>query len=245
MQRTKTILFLFVSLCGLTTWAFQEFKIPFEADLYLCKQGFSLGYSYKYKQAMWVAYTLTAKNLQSKQVRRRDRFKSDPEVKIHPVRPKDYAKSGYDKGHLASAADMTYSLASMRNSFLMTNISPQIPGCNRGIWKRLETQVRHLAIREEKIYVITGPIFAGRPLKMGKAKISVPVAFYKVILDLTPPLKAIAFIVPNQTTKRRIASFAVSVDEVERITGYDFFSELDDKLEEYLESSNNYNSFFL
>lgn len=83
-----------------------------------------------------MAYTLTAKNLQSKQVRRRDRFKSDPEVKIHPVRPKDYAKSGYDKGHLAPAADMTYSLASMRNSFLMTNISPQIPGCNRGIWKR-------------------------------------------------------------------------------------------------------------
>lgn len=114
----------------------QEFNIPFEADLYLCKQGFSLGYSYKYKQAIWVAYTLTAKNLQSKQVRRRDRFKSDPDVKIHPVRPKDYAKNGYDKGHLAPAAYMTYPLATMRNSLLMTNISPQIPGCDRGIWKR-------------------------------------------------------------------------------------------------------------
>ena len=70
---------------------------------------------------------------------------------------------------------------------------------------------------------------------MKTATIPVPVEFYKVILDLTPPMKMIGFIVPNQTSKRRIASFAASVDEVERITGYDFFSELDDELENRLE----------
>ena len=69
---------------------------------------------------------------------------------------------------------------------------------------------------------------------MGKTAIPVSIAFYKVIFDLTPPHKMLAFIVPNQTSKRRIASFAVSVDEVERITGYDFFSELDDALENHL-----------
>ena len=74
---------------------------------------------------------------------------------------------------------------------------------------------------------------------MKTAAIPVPVAFYKVILDLTPPMKMIGFIVPNQTSKRRIASFAVSVDEVERITGYDFFSKLDDELEKNLEQSGN------
>ena len=70
---------------------------------------------------------------------------------------------------------------------------------------------------------------------MKKSKIPIPIAFYKVILDLTPPMKMIGFIVPNETSKRRIASFAVSVDDVERITGYDFFSEFDDDLENKLE----------
>ena len=182
-----------------------------------------------------MAYTLTTEKLRSKQITRRDCFKADPAIKMNPVRPQDYARSGYDKGHLAPAADMTYSLPSMENSFLMTNISPQIPGCNRGIWKRLENQVRRWAIKEKKLYIITGPIFSEKPAVMKTAAIPVPVAFYKVILDLTPPMKMIGFIVPNQTSKRRIASFAASVDEVERITGYDFFSELDDELENRLE----------
>ena len=230
----KILSILFLPLCLFAAekvW----FGIPFETDLYLQKQGFSLGYSYKYRQAVWLSYTLTAQTLQAKQVRRRDKFKPDPEVKFHPVRPQEYAHSGYDKGHLAPAADMTYSVSSMENSFLMTNISPQIPGCNRGIWKRLEMQVRRWAIKEEKLYIITGPVFSEKPSVMGKAAIPVPTAFYKVILDLTPPMKMIGFIVPNQTSKRRISSFAVSVDKVERITGYDFFSELDDEAEKQLE----------
>ena len=89
----------------------------------------------------------------------------------------------------------------------------------------------------KKLYIITGPIFSEKPAVMKTATIPVPVAFYKVILDLTPPRKMIGFIVPNQTSKRRIASFAVSVDEVERITGYDFFSTLDDELENSLEAN--------
>ena len=160
-------------------------------------------------------------------------------MKKHPVHPKDYTRSGFDKGHLAPAADMTYSFGSMSDSFFMTNISPQIPGCNRGIWKRLENQVRRWAVKEGKIYIITGPIFSKKPAVIKTAAIPVPVAFYKVILDLTPPMKMIGFIVPNQTSKRRISSFSVSVDEVERITGYDFFSELDDELENRLEKEND------
>ena len=212
-----------------------SFGTPFETDLQLQKTGFTLGYSFQYRQAVWVAYTLTAENLQAKQVRRRDSFLADPEVKNHPVQPKDYVRSGFDKGHLAPSADMTYSSCSMNDSFFMTNISPQLPGCNRGIWKRLENQVRRWAIKEEKLYIITGPIFSAKPTVMKNTAISVPVAFYKVILDLTPPMKMIGFIVPNQTSKRRVYSFAVSVDKVERITGYDFFSELDDEAEKQLE----------
>ena len=215
-------------------WLYEN---PCETDLLLRKAGFTLGYSSQYRQAVWVAYTLTAENLQAKQVRRRDKFRADPEVKKHPVQPKDYARSGFDKGHLAPAADMTYSFGSMNDSFFMTNISPQIPGCNRGIWKRLENQVRHWAIKEGKIYIITGPIFSEKPAVMKTAAIPVPVAFYKVILDLTSPMKMIGFIVPNQTSKRRVDSFAVSIDKVEQATGYDFFRELDDELENSLEKT--------
>ena len=235
MCRIKlTISFLLISFVWLSA-AESNPRIPAEPDLLLQKTGFTLGYSSQYRQAVWVAYTLTAENLLAKQVRRRDKFQADPEVKKHSVHPKDYARSGFDKGHLAPAADMTYSLGSMTDSFFMTNISPQIPGCNRGIWKRLENQVRHWAIKEGKIYIITGPIFSEKPAVMKTAAIPVPVAFYKVILDLTPPMKMIGFIVPNQTSKRRVYSFAVSVDKVERITGYDFFSELDDEAEKQLE----------
>lgn len=239
MGKIKIITTLLLIVFSVFAAAEQNWGIPIKTDLQLKKAGFTLGYSFRYRQAMWVAYTLSAENLRSKQFSRRDRFKADPAVKMHPVRPRDYIRSGYDKGHLAPAADMTYSLPSMENSFLMTNISPQIPGCNRGIWKRVENQVRNWALKEEKIYVITGPIFSEKPSVMGKTEIPVPEAFYKVVLDLTPPMKMIGFIVPNKSSKRRIGSFTASVDEVERLTGYDFFSELEDELENRLEKTND------
>ena len=243
MKNIKKHLLLLLIGFVFSTFADLDFGLPSETDLHLKKQGFSLGYSYKYRQAVWVAYTLASENLLTRQVRRKDNFRADPAVKKRPVRPKDYARSGYDKGHLAPAADMTYSVTSMNNSFLMTNISPQTPGCNRGIWKRLETQVRRWALREEKLYIITGPVFSRRPARMKKSRLPVPVAFYKVILDLTPPMKMIGFIVPNETSKRRLASFSVSVDEVERLTGYDFFSDLDDDIENRLERLHDWQSW--
>ena len=217
-----------------------EFGIPSESDLLLEKQGFSMGYSHEFRQAVWVAYTLTAKELQAKQVRRKNTFKADPAVKRRPVHPGEYAGTGYDKGHLAPAADMTYSLASMDNSFLMSNISPQLPGCNRGIWKRVENQVRRWAIQEKRLHIITGPVFGATPETMKKTSIPVPIAFYKVIYDLTPPNKMIGFLVPNTASKARVASFAVSVDEIERITGYDFFSELPPHREKRLERQKDF-----
>ena len=240
MQILKKFLMLLLTGLAFTTFADQNSGITFEADLHLKKQGFSLGYSYKYRQAVWVAYTLTAEHLTAEQVRRKDNFRVDSAVTRHPVRPQDYVRSGYDKGHLAPAADMTYSETSMNNSFLMTNISPQIPGCNRGIWKRLESQVRRWTLKEEELYIITGPIFPRTPNRMKKSKIPIPSAFYKVILDLTPPMKMIGFIIPNATSKRKLSAFAVSVDEVERLTGYDFFSDLDDDIENSLEKTSNW-----
>ena len=235
-MKNKVVFILIIFWFGTFAIRSEDFGIPHLTDLHLQKKGFLLGYNFLYRQAVWVAYTLTAENLQAKQVRRRDQFRADPEVKNHPVHPKDYTRGGFDKGHLAPAADMTYSFGSMSDSFFMTNISPQIPGCNRGIWKRLENQVRRWAVKEGKIYIITGPIFSEKPAVMKTAAIPIPVAFYKVILDLTPPMKMIGFIV-----KRRVYSLAVSVNKVEQATGYDFFSQLDDELETNLEKSYNWN----
>ena len=215
------------------------YGIPSDSDLLLNKQGFSLGYSQKYKQAIWVSYILKAEDLKKEQVRRSNKFRPDPEIKRNPVTPGDYSRTGYDRGHLAPAADMTYSIQTEMESFFMTNMSPQLPGCNRGIWKRVETQVRKWAIQEEQICVITGPIFAKDYKKMGRAKVAVPVAFYKVVLDLTPPRKMIAFIIPNEPSKRRIESFIVPVDTVESLTGYNFFSALLDHPDYKLKQKSN------
>ena len=215
------------------------FGIPAESDQVITRKGFSLGYSYKYRQAVWVAYILTEENLQMKKVKRISSFRVDPAVRYAPVRPKDYAKTGYDKGHLAPAADMAWSLHTMKNSFFMSNITPQTAGCNRGIWKRLEKNIRKWAVREKKLCIVTGPIFSNTDRKMGNTSIPVPAAFYKVIYDMTEPVKMIAFIIPNASSKKRIFSFAVPVDSVEEVTGYDFFTTLDDELEEKLEKECN------
>lgn len=247
----KLFIFCFLFLSSLTVFANDDetyivegtkyehlqFGLPYKSDKLLERRGFALGYSKKYRQALWISYVLSAERLLGVKLRRRNVFRVDPDIKYRPVSPKDYRKSGYDRGHLAAAADMQYSKDTIKHSFYMTNISPQIPLFNRGIWKRLETQVRAWAIKEKKIYIITGPVFRKRNKRLGEARIAVPVAFYKVIFDMTPPRKMIAFIIPNAPSRKHFKVFAVSVDKVEEVTGYDFFSGLDDKIENELESS--------
>ena len=213
------------------------FGIPSESDLILNRRGFSLGYSKKRRQALWVSYILTAEQCSGKKIKRKNAFKVDPALRYDPVHPKDYKGSGFDKGHLAPAGDMAYSVESMKNSFYMTNISPQLPGCNRGIWKRLESRVRRWAEKEGTLCIVTGPLFKKRNKRMKESKLPVPYAFYKVVLDMTPPMKMIAFVIPNKTSRKKIFSFAVSVDHAEELTGLDFFSGLEDSLEDRLESS--------
>lgn len=239
----KRIIFIFFAAFFLAAEEVPEhlvYGIPQDTELLLNKKGFCIGYSGKTRQAVWVSYILYSSNLEKK-VKRSNRFQPDPEVKFRPVRPQEYARSGYDKGHLAPAADMCYAEIPMQNSFLMSNISPQLPGCNRGIWKRLENQVRVWAQKEKKICVVTGPLFLaqGEKKQLKNSDIPIPDAFYKVILDMTPPRKAVGFIIPNSPSRKSYTAFAVSVHEVERLTGLDFFSELPDEEERRIEASND------
>lgn len=199
--------------------------------------GYTLSYCEANEQASWVAYVLTKEHLEQRSHKRTNKFIEDPAVKTGSATNTDYTGSGYDRGHLAPAADMGWSEETMAESFYFSNMSPQVPSFNRGIWKKLEEQVREWAIDNDKIYVATGPILNNNLDKIGPSGVSVPRYYYKVILDYTEPeLKAIGFILPNENSTLPIKHFAVTVDSVEHFTGINFFYKLPDNIEKQLES---------
>lgn len=189
-------------------------------------EGYSLVYAEAHEQAIWVAYELTAEET-TNDVERGNHFIEDPEISTGSATNADYAKSGYDRGHLAPAADMGWSTTAMEESFYFSNMSPQEPGFNRGICKKLETQVREWARQHESIYVVTGPVLSSGLPTIGPNKVSVPNYYYKVILDgQGSGMHGIGFILPNASSQQPLSSFAVSIDSVEKVTGLDFFPSL-------------------
>ena len=197
--------------------------------------GYAFQYSEKHEQAFWVGYELTKKETE-KAFERTDEFIPDPAVSTGTATVADYLKSGYDRGHLAPAADMGWSQQAMAESFYFSNMSPQEPGFNRGIWKNLEAQVRTWAKAYDSIYVVTGPVLKDGLVQIGSNGVSIPKYYYKVILDNTgDDAKAIGFLMPNEASKEPLEKFAVSVDQVEQETGIDFFNKLPDSRENAFE----------
>lgn len=204
---------------------------------------YALSYSEKHEQAEWVAYKLTAERLNMPWVKRTDNFLPDPKVTRASATPNDYRNSGYDRGHLVPAADMAFSEEAMASTFLMSNISPQSRNFNKGIWRELEELTRDWAKKNEELYVVTGPVLAQTPKgAIGENEVSVPAAYFKVLLDYTEPqIKGIGFILPNEVSYEPLFEYAVSIDEVERMTGLDFFPNLlsEDSEEQKIESDVN------
>ncbi|WP_178371454.1 DNA/RNA non-specific endonuclease [Cyclobacterium lianum] len=207
---------------------------------------FSLAYDESTEQAAWVSYRLNAQLLSVK-YERTDNFKDDPRIESGSAQPDDYRHSGYDRGHLAPAADFSHSLEAMRSSFLMSNISPQRPGFNRGIWKKLEEQVRSWTREYGYLLVITGPLFEEEAARVfiGKNEVRVPDYFFKVIFDIQgPPYKMLAFLLKNEKSGRPLLDHVVSVDSLEQFSGIDFFETLPDSLEIALENEIDYDIWF-
>jgi endonuclease G, mitochondrial len=197
--------------------------------------GYSLSYNKHHEQANWVAYLLT-KERATTLYSRTNHFLPDPMVITGTANDFDYKGSGYDRGHLAPAADMGWSSTSMAESFFYSNMSPQLSGFNRGVWKRLEELVRYWALDYDSLFIATGPVLEENLPSIGPHHVSVPHYYYKAILRLGEQPEAIAFILPNQSSSETLQTFAVSVDSLESLTGIDFFSALPDELEETLES---------
>ncbi len=203
-------------------------------------EAYTLAYDEETEQAKWVAYKLSGDLIRRGKVSRTDNFQEDPMVTTGSASLNDYRKSGYDRGHLAPAADFNWSTTAMEESFYMSNMSPQQPGFNRGIWKKLEEMVRDWAIDNRVLYVVTGPIFDDKPKSIGKNDVKVPSAYYKAILDINEPeLKAIGFILPHMKSDSDVMVFATTIDDIEKTTGLDFFPLIPDELEEQLESTLN------
>ena len=212
--------------------------VPGKADTIIDRPGYALGYIEYHEQPAWVVYHFTKEEAVTKAVKRSDDFREDPEIPTGSATLADYRRSGYDRGHLAPAADMAFSVRTMSDSFYMSNMSPQKPAFNRGIWKNLEAQVRDFAITEHDVYIVTGPILPKtKTVTIGGNKVTVPTHYYKIVYDRTPPEKMIAFILPNDGSNRPLQDFAVTVDAVEAATGLNFFSIVPQPKQEQLEST--------
>jgi len=204
-------------------------------ELIISHLGYTLSFNKTHRQANWVAYELT-KEETIKLCKRTNKFTPDPLITTLTANNEDYTKSGFDRGHLAPAADMSWSPQAMNESFYYSNMSPQTPKFNRGKWKELEELTRDWANEYESLYIVTGPVLNPHLSSIGTHSISVPQYFYKIILDYTKPdIKGIGFIMPNTDLTEPLEHYSVSIDSVEKITHLDFFPLLPNEQEELIE----------
>ena len=209
----------------------------YEKEIIINRTGYTLSYNQYYKNPNWVAWELTREETKG-ETERYDKFMPDPDLPEPRVVHKDYTKSGYDRGHMAPAADMKWSKQAMIESFYMSNICPQVGNLNRGDWNDLEELCRNWADKYGRIYIACGPIFDSKsPKRIGGHKVAVPDRFFKVILiyNRKNPI-AMGFIFKNIARSQDLDKYMVTVDSVENVTGMDFFSKLPDVVENRIES---------
>ena len=245
-MKYKGVLIFFMLFLIESIYAQSHLEIPLykgkQKELILKRQNYTLSFNKITKLPNWVAWSLDKKKLVEVVSRKGTTFRPDPDIaKTDAVVTQDYAHSGYDRGHMCPAGDSRWSAQAMKESFYMTNICPQHPNLNGGDWHELEQACRRWA-EKDKLYIVCGPILYKRTLNppIGKDhKICVPDAFFKVILmgvEKGKP-RAIGFIYKNTAGNRPLDSYVNSIDQVERITGLDFFSALPDEVENLVEKN--------
>ena len=201
--------------------------------------GYTVSYNADWRIPNWVGYELLRSELEGG-VKRSDNFMPDPQVKKKSAENSDYRRSGFDRGHMAPAGDMTWDKQAMQESFYFSNICPQNPSLNSGAWRLLEEQIRLWAKKDSAVVVVCGPIVnpSRKMKKIGKNGVVVPSSFFKVVLvPYGDRPKGIGFLFKNSDTSKPFREFAVSIDSVESVTGLDFFAPLPDTVELRVEAS--------
>ncbi|MCF8275525.1 MAG: DNA/RNA non-specific endonuclease [Flavobacteriales bacterium] len=213
----------------------------------------TLGYSEKDEQAAWVQH-IVIPEVEFANVSRTNDFRIDSLVSTGSAKEEDYFLKkigedgtmefdgfGYDRGHLAPSADFRWSQKALSESYYYSNMSPQKPEFNRERWAELESWVRTYVIDfDEPVFVVTGPILKDGLKQQGEDHVSIPQQFYKIILDVEgAEHKAVAFLMPNEHCAYPVSGYVTSIDTIEKLTGLDFFSSLDDAEENKLEAMNS------
>lgn len=258
-MKRKTIYSLLLVICIVGFWLFENFYIPdtysnpgsvgLKTDIppdflpssttgaIVEHSYYSLSYNEPYEQAEWVVYMLKKNQLTSDQ-RKRPFFIEDPKVKTKSADWRNYKGSGYDRGHLCPAGDRRFSEQAYNETFYTSNISPQDRDFNAGVWNRLELQVRDWARRYDELFVVTGGVLEPGLKEIGEEDVDVPRYYYKIIArgESSDP-KILAFLFLGRESNKPLRQFTVSVDEIEKRTGIDFFENLPDGAEAKLESA--------
>ena len=189
-------------------------------------KAYILQYNEKYEIPDWVTYSITNNHRLNKIVKRANNFKKDPKVITISAYPEDYEKSGYDKGHMAPANIFRYDKVSESESFYMSNMVPQLPAVNRGIWKHIEEYTESLALYYKKIYVITGCVVFHNPKTLGENKVAIPDLLYKIIYNKNKQF-IVGFLVPNINRNTfRIDSFKTSLPLIKSMSGIKDFQSI-------------------
>lgn len=207
-------------------------------EIILHRTAFTISYNNDYKTPNWVAWELTRAETEGTEGRK-NKFEPDPDLPEPRAEHSDYTHSGYDRGHMAPAADMKWNKKAMEESFYMSNICPQNRKLNRDDWGDLEEKCRNWAEKYGKAYIVCGPIYDSKsPKRIGKHKIAVPERFFKAILiyEGKTPI-AMGFLFENKAHHQNLKNYLVSVDKIEEETGLDFFSKLPDTIESRIEST--------
>ncbi len=211
-----------------------------EEGLIIEYEGFTVSYSPENRIPNWVKYELTAEESDGPYTRKGKRFRPDANLTVSQAVDNDYKNSGWVRGHMAPAADFKWSDEAMGDTFHFTNCCPQNASLNGGQWSTLEKKVRNSAVKYGKVSVITGPIVGENIYgTIGDNQVVVPDAFFKTMMATDTPYgpQSVAFVMYNQEHNANIQASAMSVNDLEAFTGYDFFSELDDSIEEKIEST--------
>lgn len=202
---------------------------------------YMVGYSDIKGNPLWVVYKLTSLSENTPHLKRPESFSADWR-NLGLITSSDYTNSGYDRGHMAPnhAISLLYGKQAQVETFLMTNITPQKPSLNQKLWQRLEEmELDSFAPKFKEVWVYTGPLFDEKTTRLKSSYfVEIPDAFYKIYVgvEANGTLKTLAVIVPqNAKANDRMEKYLVSIDEVERRSGFDFLHRLEDTMERRLE----------
>ena len=223
-------------------YAFPKYRIKKTYDQILSRYSYTISYNKMTLTPNWVGWTLTAEHTDGEYARKGHSFMEDFDVPEPRAIYSDIREGecGFQRGHMCPAGDNKWAFKAQKDAFLMSNICPQNGNLNQRDWKYLEEACREWAVRDSEIFIVAGPVFySDKYLRVGEHGVAVPEAFFKVVLSFgnnDKKIKAIGFLYSNISGHHNMEYYVRSIDEIERITGLDFFYQIDDSIDNVFES---------